>query len=108
MDVKRTCQNCGKKWPYPAALKKAWLGRSGQACPSCGETQYLSAHSRMRSGTYAVMVMVAILLVRVLVDLTTLESAFVAIGLFLIVFLIFPFTIELTGKDQRFVDMKRK
>ncbi|WP_342526316.1 TIGR04104 family putative zinc finger protein [Chryseomicrobium sp. FSL W7-1435] len=108
MKNRRTCQNCGHTWAYPAALKRAWLSNSTQKCAKCGADQYLSAHSRMRSGTYAVMVMVAILLIRVLVDLSMAQSVTLAISLFLAVFLIYPFTIELTNANQRFSEMKRK
>lgn len=107
MNNKRICQNCGHIWSYPAALRRAWLSNSEQSCEKCGARQYLSAHSRMRSGTYAVMVMVVILLIRVLVDLSVTSSVLLSAGLFLAVFLLYPFTIELTSYNQKLAGMQR-
>lgn len=97
---KRTCSTCDRQWSYLHSLKIAWSGKKPRTCPYCETPQYMTARSRMRGGNYAIAVMVAIFMVRLFWDVTMGESILIAIGIFVLVFMIYPLSIQLTEKEQ--------
>ena len=96
----RTCATCNRQWPYKTALKKAWQGKGTVACPYCHTPQYLTPRTRLHAGSYAIMAMAIIFIARVFVEMTTIQSIVVALGIFLVVFLVYPLTIELTDENK--------
>ncbi|WP_438310651.1 TIGR04104 family putative zinc finger protein [Sporosarcina sp. FA9] len=94
-----TCQNCHNKWSWKQTFKKSFKFIGGMTCPYCSEQQYLTARMRKRSTLIPLIIVPLILLGNIFFG-PFLLSLIALLGLLPLFFIINPFIVELSNKEE--------
>lgn len=93
------CQNCHKQWSWKQTVKKMFTLATGIECPYCGNTQFLTTRSRIRSSIIAFFAP-SIMLLNIFVDLSLVAALILLGGSFIAAIAMYPFLIELTDEEE--------
>lgn len=101
-----TCKNCDKKWSWKQTVKKMATLNPELTCPYCGEKQYQTQKSKTKAAFLTPIVLLP-LLIQIFFDVpgTVLLSLIPVLAI--IVFLICPFLVELSCKEE-YIDFSKK
>lgn len=94
------CQNCGAKWSWRTTAKTSLSFKDEKVCPHCGADQYISTRSKQQGAMVATAPMVLIILLDAFFDFNLPIAILVAIPLIAAVFVLLPFTIELSNENE--------
>ncbi|TFJ91211.1 TIGR04104 family putative zinc finger protein [Lentibacillus salicampi] len=89
------CQNCGNKWTWKQTIKTIFKLR----CPHCGQKQYESTSSRIRSGIFGLLP-VMLLPVNAWLDFSVGMVLTMAVMLVLIILGFYPFILKLSNGEE--------
>ncbi|WP_010530215.1 TIGR04104 family putative zinc finger protein [Lentibacillus jeotgali] len=89
------CQSCGKRWTWKQTIKTIFKLK----CPYCGEKQYESASSRIRSGVFWLIPLV-ILPINAGFGFSVGTALFIAIILVFIILGLYPFILKLSNEEE--------
>lgn len=95
-----TCQNCGQQWSWKKSFKKYMKFNHGMECPHCGEIQYVTSKSRGEAGVFSFLPIVILIFSDLFFDLSIPVYILLAVVLFGISLMLYPFKMELTSKDE--------
>lgn len=93
-----TCQNCHYKWSWKQTLKKSFILSEGMTCPYCEKKQYITSRARKRSTV--IPFLVPLIMLGNLIFGTSYFSLIALIILIPFIFVIYPFIIELSNKEE--------
>ena len=94
-----TCQNCHQKWTWKQTIKKTMTLMPGMSCPWCGEIQYQSKKSRKKAPFLSLIVLLPLLL-NLFFDMPSAILLSLIPLLAIIVFIIYPFFIDLSSTEE--------
>lgn len=94
------CQNCGTKWSWRTTAKASLSFKDEKVCPHCGAHQYISTRSKQQGVMVATVPMILIILLDALFDFNLPMAILLAIPLIAAVFVLLPFTIELSNENE--------
>lgn len=89
------CQNCGNKWTWKQTIKTIFKLR----CPHCGQKQYESTSSRIRSGIFGLLP-VMLLPVNAWLDFSVGVVLPMVVMLVLIILGFYPFILKLSNEEE--------
>lgn len=94
-----TCENCGYTWTWKESLRKSFTLAPEMECPNCGENQYQTQKSKMKSGLLNIFITLP-LLINIFLDISgvLLLSLIPALGL--LVMSLYPFLMEISSKEE--------
>ncbi|MGI2329181.1 TIGR04104 family putative zinc finger protein [Planococcus sp. YIM B11945] len=95
-----TCQNCGHQWSWKETFKKSFTLSNGMRCPSCGAKQYATKRSRTRMSLFTFIFSPLLILLAFFFDLTIGTLMLIAIPLFAVVLIIYPFLYEFSNEEE--------
>lgn len=95
-----TCENCNNKWNWKQTIKKTFTLDSTLLCPYCVEKQYQTQKSKIKGGFLTGIVVFLPLLIRNLFNMPVVGSFSLLFALLVITFLLYPFLVELSSKEQ--------
>ncbi|MDT8860224.1 hypothetical protein N0O92_08255 [Alkalihalobacillus sp. MEB130] len=92
-----TCWSCHYSYRYSESVKYLFIKK----CPKCGEQQYLTTKSNLKTGVPAMVIMfLPTLLISVFLDLSFASYIAIVIILFIITLLTLPFSLQFTNKKE--------
>jgi len=94
-----TCENCNNKWSWKQTVKKMTTLNPELTCPYCGEKQYQTQKSKTKAAFLTPIVLLP-LLIQILFDVPGAVLLSLIPALAAIVFLIYPFLVELSCKEE--------
>ena len=92
------CKKCHNKWTWKETFKKTFTLYSDIKYPYCGETQYITQKSKLKSFLLNMIVLLPLLL-NIFFDIHVVILLSLFPILFILVILIHPFYIELSNTD---------
>lgn len=94
-----TCEKCQHRWNWKQTMKKTSTLNPAMICPYCGKKQYQTQKSKTKMSFLTPIVLMPLLL-QVFIDIpgVYLMSLFFVLGV--AVFLIYPFLIEISSKEE--------
>ncbi|HLS35789.1 MAG TPA: TIGR04104 family putative zinc finger protein [Bacillota bacterium] len=92
------CTNCHKKWSWKQTVKKTNSLYPKMTCPLCGAAQYHSRKS-LRRGAFLNLMILLPLLIQLFFDVPGIILLSLFPVLALIVYILHPFTTELSSKE---------
>lgn len=94
------CGNCKKEWPWGMALRKSFTLGEGMECPECGRTQYLTKRSKKRMGIANFFPAPILILSGMLLDINFATIIALALVLFAVFMMTYPYMMELTDENE--------
>ena len=94
-----SCKSCHSKWSWKQTIKKTFTAFRGMTCPNCGEKQYLTARTR-RVNTAIPLIIVPLMMLGNLYSSPSYFALFALLGLIPLVFIIYPFYVELSNEEE--------
>ncbi|PAV27967.1 hypothetical protein CIL05_19055 [Virgibacillus profundi] len=90
------CQSCGKNWTWKQTFKTIFRLK----CPHCGEKQYESASSRIRSGIFVIIPLIVLLPLNAWLDFSIGMALILAIVFVIIMFGFYPLILKLANEEE--------
>lgn len=94
-----TCKNCHNKWSWKQTVKKMATLNPELTCPYCGGKQYQSKKSKAIAPFLSLIVLLP-LLIQIFYDVPGAVLLSLIPVLAVIVFLIYPFLVKLSCKEE--------
>src|SRR5690625_3696951 len=94
-----TCENCNNKWSWKQTIKKTTTLNPEMTCPYCGERQYQTQKSKTKIGLLTIIILWP-LLIQALFDISGAILLSLIPVLASIVFLVYPFLVELSSEEK--------
>ena len=94
------CASCEYKWSCRYTLNKAFSFKDGIKCPNCGMEQFITPESRKRGSVISLITLPVLILPSLFVDVNSVTSFSIAGGLFILVLILIPFSIELSNGNE--------
>ncbi|MDG5473154.1 hypothetical protein P6709_15480 [Jeotgalibacillus sp. ET6] len=93
------CRKCDNKWSWKQTSKKTFTLNPAMSCPYCGETQYQTQKSRMKSASLNFFILIP-LLINIFFDVPglILLSSFPIV--FILIISLHPFLTELSSEEE--------
>ena len=93
------CENCNNKWSWKQTVKKTMTLNPEMSCPYCGGKQYQSKISKKKAPFLGLIVLLP-LLIQAFFDVPVVILLSLIPILAGIVFIFYPFLIELSSKEE--------
>ncbi len=93
------CQNCGRNWSWGQTFKRSLSFSMAMECPYCKEKQYIPSKVRKRSSLLSFFPALIIILSFYL-DLSTVASFLILVGMLILLIGFYPFMIELSNEEE--------
>lgn len=93
------CTNCHNKWSWKQTMKKMMTLHSTMNCPWCEKEQYQSKRSKTRASIFNLIVFLP-LLIQAFFDVPGVILLSLIPVLVAIIFIFYPFLIELSSKEE--------
>lgn len=101
------CENCNHKWSWAQTIKKTTTLMPAMICPYCEENQYQTQKSKTKASLFSLIILFP-LLIQVFFQI----PAFILLGLIpiigMIIFLLYPFLVELSCTEEYIDPFKDK
>ncbi|WP_194840833.1 TIGR04104 family putative zinc finger protein [Filobacillus milosensis] len=94
------CQNCHTEWSWKDTQKSMMQFKRGMICPHCGETQYQSRDSMMKTSMFGILPLFLGLPIVNIFNLSWLGTTLVILGVGFAYMSIIPFFMKLSNKDE--------
>ena len=94
-----TCENCHNKWNWKQTIKKTFTLDPGMTCPYCGETQYQTQKSKMKSGFFNTIILLP-LLINTFLDIPGIVLLSLFPVLFVLIMSLYPFLVEISSREE--------
>lgn len=95
------CQNCDQKWSWKQTFKQSFTLDIGMNCPYCGQKQYVTKSSRIKSNLFNIIPIVT-LPIAIWLEFSLGIALIFAFVIGLIIISLYPYTIELSNKEENF------
>ena len=93
------CTNCKNKWSWKQTVKKMTSLNPEMSCPYCGEKQYQSKKSK-KIVPFLGLIVLFPLLIQAYFDVSAIILLSLTPLLAVLIFIIYPFFIELSSKEE--------
>ncbi|MEY8749784.1 TIGR04104 family putative zinc finger protein [Alkalicoccobacillus gibsonii] len=94
-----TCKHCGTQWTWWQTLKRSFTISPGLPCPNCEKEQFVTKRSKKKTAVLSfIFPMMIPVMTLTQASLTTIFIFYPS--LFIIVFSIYPFLMELSNKEE--------
>lgn len=93
------CENCHTKWSWKQTIKKTTTLNPEMTCPHCGEKQYQSKGSKAKAPLFSLIGLLP-LLIQTFFDVPAAILLSLIPTLAVIIFLFYPFLVELSSKEE--------
>ncbi|MFC3040509.1 TIGR04104 family putative zinc finger protein [Virgibacillus xinjiangensis] len=93
------CKTCDNKWSWKETYIASFTLSVGMTCPYCGEKQYLTAKSRIKSSSIS-FVSPIIVLMSTFFDVSIALWLLILISYMFLIIIIIPFFYELTDEEE--------
>jgi|SRR5690625_1970986 len=94
-----SCSNCNEKWSWKQTVKKTMTLNPEMSCPHCGAKQYQSKSTKTKAPFWGLIVLLP-LLIQTFFNVPVVILLSLIPVLAVIVFILYPFLIELSSKED--------
>lgn len=94
-----TCQKCQQRWSWSQTVKKTFTLDQKITCPQCGETQYFTHQSKLKSASLNALALLP-LLVNLIFDLPGILILSLFPIMFVLILALHPFIVKLGNSRE--------
>ncbi|WP_407681711.1 TIGR04104 family putative zinc finger protein [Pseudalkalibacillus salsuginis] len=100
-----TCQVCQREWTWKQTFIRQFRFNHRMTCPSCGESQYISAKTRKKMIGYVILIPFILMSLMAIIDVTVINISpgllyLSEVCVFAILIFLLPFFIEITNTEE--------